>query len=134
MHTRLNYSSKDLIKFIIEGIQNKKGKNIVNISFKKIENAVCQNFIICNGDSNTHVCAIGDSVEDYVKNKLNERADHKEGFKNAQWILLDYIDVVVHVFQKQYRDHYKLEELWADADITVIEEKITENNRIINYD
>ena len=104
-------NAETLVDVIIKGIQEKKGKEIINIDLTELENAVCEYFIICHGDSNIHVGAIADSVEQVVKEELNERANHKEGIENAQWILLDYNTIVVHVFQKQFRDFYKLEEL-----------------------
>ena len=96
-------------------MQEKKGTNIVILDLTKLDNTVCQYFVICEGDSNTHVDAIANSVDDYLKKTIGERPNHSEGFKNAQWILLDYFDVVVHVFQKSERAFYNLESLWADA-------------------
>lgn len=109
-----------LAETVIKGIQEKKGKNIVCLNLKNIENAVCDYFIICHGDSNTQVEAIANSIDDEVKKDLGEDPWHSEGYENAEWILVDYVDVVVHVFQKDVRDFYKLEQLWGDADITVI--------------
>ena len=110
-----------LLLAILDGIIEKKGKDIVNIDFSKVENAICQNFIICHGDSNTQVDAIADNVVKQVSEKLETKVLHKEGFENCQWVLLDYADIIVHVFQKEYRDYYKLEELWADAKIETID-------------
>ena len=112
--------SKQLVDNVIEGIQEKKGSNITLLDLTDIENTITNFFIICEGDSNTHVDAIADSVEDYVRNKTTEKPYHVEGKKNAQWILLDYLDVVVHVFQKSARNFYNLETLWADAKKTEI--------------
>jgi ribosome-associated protein len=105
---------------IIQGIQEKKGKDIVCLDLKNIENAVCSYFIVCHGDSNTQVNAIADSIYDVVKKASGEFPWHKEGFQNAEWILLDYSNVVVHIFQKEIRDYYNLEKLWADAKIRKI--------------
>jgi ribosome-associated protein len=104
-----------LEEVIIEGILERKGKNIVSIDFRKHENAICNKFIICNGDSNTHVKSIADSIEVIVKKKLKETVWKKEGMENSLWVLLDYVDVVVHIFQTDIRDYYKLESLWADS-------------------
>lgn len=114
------FTTEDLVKNVIEGIQSKKGKEIVVINFAKIENAVCQYFIICHADSGIQVTAISESIEEVVKENLHERVWHREGVDNAQWILLDYGNLIVHVFQKEFRDYYKLESLWADAQQTSI--------------
>jgi len=103
-----------LEEIVIEGILEKKGKNIISIDFSEQQNSICKKFVICNGDSNTHVKAIANSVEEIVKKKLKENVWRKEGFENSLWILLDYSDVVVHIFQTQQREYYKLENLWAD--------------------
>ncbi len=105
---------------IIEAIQEKKGSEIVLLDLTKIPDAVCKYFVICSADSNTQVKAIAGSVDDDVKKKLKEDAWHKEGFENAEWILLDYVTVVVHIFQTETRSFYNLEKLWADAEIKVI--------------
>lgn len=104
-----------LVDAIIEGIRRKKGVEIINIDLKVINNTECDNFIICHGNSNTHVDAIARSVEECVEELLKEPAWHRDGFANAQWILLDYIDVMVHIFQEPYRRLYDLEELWGDG-------------------
>ena len=112
---------KDLLSTIIEGILLKKGQEIVNLGFAELENSVCSNFIICHGNSNIQVEAITQSVKKLVKEELNENPMHIEGIENAHWILMDYGDVFVHIFQKKFRDFYKLEELWADAKIEKID-------------
>ncbi len=110
----------EILDSIIKGIQEKKGKKIVNLYLGKIENAVCKNFVICHGDSNRQVSAIADSVQDFVKKNTNERPWHKEGEQNSDWILLDYADVVVHIFKEETRRFYNIEGLWADAEIAEI--------------
>jgi len=105
---------------IIEAIQEVKGKEIVLLDLTKIPDAVCNYFIICSGESTTQVSAIADSIDKEVKKKLKEDAWHKEGFENSEWILLDYITVVVHIFQPETRTFYNLERLWADAEIKII--------------
>lgn len=110
-------NSRKLLKTIIDSIQEKKGKDIVSLDLRKVENSISNYFVICHADSNTHVVAVAESVEVLVKKKIKERVWHKEGFENAQWILLDYSSVVVHVFQREFREHYDLEGLWADAKI-----------------
>jgi ribosome-associated protein len=116
-------NTEQIVEAVIEGIQEKKGKNILSLNLTEIENSVGDYFIICDGDSSTQVEAIADSVEEVVKNKVNEKAWHKEGRENAQWLLMDYATVIVHIFQKQYRDYYNLENLWADAQVKVIESR-----------
>ena len=113
---------KELVDAVVEGIQEKKGKNIVILDMTKIENSICKYFVICEGDSNIHVDAVADSVDEYVREKLNEKPFHIEGQDNAEWILIDYVDVIVHVFQKSVREFYNLEGLWADAKRTDIED------------
>lgn len=114
----LKTNTREIVDAAIEGILKIKGKDPVSLDLTEIENAVCKYFIICHGDSTTQVDALANSVIDTVREETGEKAWHKEGFDNATWILLDYSDVVVHIFQKEYRYFYKLEELWADAKIT----------------
>ena len=116
-----DFTSKELVDAVVEGIQEKKGVNIVILDMSKLENTICQYFVICDGDSNVHVDAVADSVNDYVRKKLNDRPVHVEGKENAEWILIDYVDVIVHIFQRSIREFYNLEGLWADAKQTEIE-------------
>ena len=116
-----DFTSKELVDTVVEGIQEKKGVNIVILDMTKIENTICEYFVICDGDSNIHVDAVADSVNEYVREKLNDRPVHVEGKENAEWILIDYVDVIVHVFQRSIREFYDLEGLWADAKRTEIE-------------
>ena len=113
----MTYSESELLIAIVNAIQNKKGIDIVDLNLSKLEHSITDHFVICHGNSNIQVEAIASSVEDEVKNILNINAIHKEGQRSAQWILLNYEGIVVHVFQKEYREHYNLEGLWADAEI-----------------
>lgn len=113
---------KELIKYIVQGIQEVKGHDIVDIDLREIKNPICDNFIICHGTSKRQVDAIAESVEKSVKENTSINPWHKEGTQNAEWILLDYIDVVVHIFNEQNRKFYNLEGLWADAEITQIDQ------------
>ena len=115
-------SPEDLGKIIIESIQEKKGQEIVHLNLTKTGNSVCEYFIIAHADSSTQVKAIAQNVEDTLRRKHETRALHTEGFENAQWVLLDFNTVVVHIFQPETRQYYKLEELWEDAEIEKIEE------------
>ena len=104
---------------IIESIREKKGTNIINIDLIKLNNSICEFFIISQGESNTQVRAIAQNIEEKVKKHLKLNAFHTEGYENSQWILLDYNSVVVHIFQEKTRNYYKLEELWADGLLTI---------------
>jgi ribosome-associated protein len=108
-------NTETLISKIIGGIDDVKGVKVNILDLREIQNTVCSYFIICNGTSNTHVNAIVNSVQKNVSKNLKEKPYHTEGQENSEWILIDYIDVVVHVFQKQIRDRYNLENLWGDA-------------------
>jgi ribosome-associated protein len=109
-----------LIERIIKGILEKKGHEVVCIDLSQIENAVTGYFIVCHGDSNTQVNAIAESVEKEMTEQLQLRPYSVEGAVNAEWVLLDYGEAVVHVFQKPIRTRYKLEELWGDGKVTRI--------------
>jgi ribosome-associated protein len=113
---------KKLLEHIFEGILKIKGKKIVCINLQKLEHAVCDYFVICSGESSTQVSSIAESVVEQVRDQLNLRPGHKEGFENAQWVLIDYGYVVVHVFQDTQREFYKLEDLWADGEVSLIAE------------
>ena len=112
---KLNSNLKELIDSIVSGIDNVKGVDVKLLDFRKIENSVCTYFILCSGTSNTHVNAIAGSIKKNVSKKVKEKPYHIEGLDNLDWVLLDYIDVVVHVFQKHIRDFYDIESLWGDA-------------------
>lgn len=113
-----NYETSDkLIEAIVEGVRRKKGEGIIDLNLAKLNNSQCNHFIICHGNSNTQVEAIARSVEETVEEFTGENVWHTDGYRNAQWILLDYTDVMVHVFQKEIRNHFDLESLWADAPI-----------------
>ena len=117
-----NISSPDeLISLIIQGIEDIKGQNISLLDLRNIENTVCDYFIICNGNSNTQVNAIVSSVQKNVSKNIREKPYQIEGVENAEWVLMDYVNVVVHVFQKHKREYYDIENLWGDAKITEIE-------------
>lgn len=101
---------------IIQGIADKKGKNIVCLNMSKVAESICDYFVICEGDSSIQVDTIARSVEETVFKVTGEDVFHKEGYENGEWIVLDYVDVVVHIFQPQVRSFYNLESLWADAE------------------
>jgi len=113
-------SNDQLITEIIKGIEEVKGEHITLLDLRDLENTVCDYFIICDGTSNTQVSAISGSIQKLVGKNLQEKPWHVEGEGNSEWVLVDYVHVVVHIFQKQIRDFYALEELWGDAKITQI--------------
>jgi|TARA_B110000263_G_C15306894_1_gene510903 ribosome-associated protein len=112
--------SNILITQIISGIEEVKGEKINLLDLREIENTVCNYFIVCNGASNTHVSAIVNSIQKTVSKSIKEKPYRTEGLDNAEWVLMDYIDIVVHVFQKNIREYYNLESLWGDAKNTQI--------------
>ena len=115
-------TSNQLISNIIEGIEKVKGTDITIMDLREIENTVCDYFILCNGSSNTQVVAIAGAVQRTVSQAEGHiKPWHIEGESNAEWILIDYIDVVVHIFQKRIREHYDIEGLWGDAKTINIE-------------
>lgn len=105
-----------LAESVVNGILEKKGHNVRWLDLRNIENSVCDYFIICEGNSNTQVEAIADSVEETVKKETAQRPYRSEGWENALWILIDYVNVVVHIFERDTRQFYNLEALWADAE------------------
>lgn len=115
-------STDQLITFILKGIEEVKGKDINILDLRDIENTVCEYFIICNGTSNTQVNAIVNSIQKIVSREVKDKPWHVEGTENAEWVLMDYVNVVVHVFQKHIREYYDIEGLWGDAVVTTIAE------------
>jgi len=107
---------------LIESIQEKKGHQIVQLDLAKIEDSITDNYIICHGNSTTQVKAIANFITENVKKQTGEMPWHLEGLQNSEWVLIDYIDVVVHVFLNEKRFLYNLEELWSDAEITEFED------------
>lgn len=107
-----------LIETIVGAIEDKKGKNIVSLDLSGFDGAICSAFVVCNADSTTQVAAIAAGIEEKVQERLGEKVWRVEGQQSALWIAMDYVDVVVHIFQSELRDFYRLEELWADAPMT----------------
>jgi ribosome-associated protein len=113
-----------LLNSVIKGVFEKKGQNVLKIDLRKLENRITDYFIICHAASGTQVSAICDSVDDTVRKEVGEKPLHIEGLDNCFWVLLDYGNVIVHVFLEEYRNFYSLESLWADATIKLMEDKI----------
>jgi len=122
--TQRNNNADQLITTIISGIEDVKGKEIILLDLREIENTVCDYFIICEGTSNTQVNAIVSSIQKQVSKTTKDKPWHIEGTDNAEWILMDYVNVVVHVFKKHIREYYDIESLWGDAITTQIETSI----------
>ncbi|MDO9157265.1 MAG: ribosome silencing factor [Sediminibacterium sp.] len=112
--TRLNKNSK-IFKTIIQAILDRKGENIISLDLRKIPEASADFFIVCEATSTTQIKAIADYVEDQLKKICGEKPYRHEGKQAAQWVLIDYINVVVHVMHPEARNFYKLEEMWSDA-------------------
>ncbi|WP_412984284.1 ribosome silencing factor [Pontimicrobium sp. IMCC45349] len=118
--TKENTNADQLITVILNGIEDVKGQNINILDLREIENTVCDYFIVCEGTSNTQVNAIVNSVQKKVSKETKDKPWHIEGSDNAEWVLMDYVNVVVHVFQKHIREYYDIESLWGDAKTTEI--------------
>lgn len=103
-------------------MQEKKAQDIVVMDLRNVKNAICDYFVLCSGNSDTQIDAISSSVEEEVYKASQQDPWHREGKTNREWILLDYVDVVAHVFKKDRRSFYDLEQLWGDAEIQVVEE------------
>lgn len=121
-------STDVLLTNIIKGIEEVKGNDIDILDLRAIDTAVCDYFVICNGSSNTQVNAIVNSVQKLVSKELKDKPWHVEGTDNAEWVLMDYVSIVVHVFQKEIREYYNIEGLWGDAKITTLENKYQKHN------
>ncbi|AZJ36279.1 MULTISPECIES: ribosome silencing factor [Tenacibaculum] len=113
-------NTDDLLAVIIKGIDDVKGEDIQLLDLREIENTVCDYFVVCSANSNTQVNAISGSVQKIVSKELKDKPWHVEGQGNSEWVLMDYVNVVVHIFQKQVREFYDIESLWGDAKITEI--------------
>ena len=111
---------KDIVNAIVEGIQDKKGKRITVVDLTKLQDAPCEYFVICEGDSNTQVNAIADSVKDVVRERVGEKPVAVDGLDNCVWVAMDYMQIIVHIFMRDTRTFYDIEHLWSDANLTDI--------------
>lgn len=116
------FTPEQMRDFVVRGMQEKKAQDIVVMDLRKVKNAICDYFILCSGGSDTQIDAISTSIEEEVYKLSKQDPWHKEGKLNREWILLDYVDVVAHVFKKDRREFYDLEQLWGDAEIQYITE------------
>lgn len=121
--TKKSVNNDVLLANIIKGIEEVKGSNIDILDLREIDNSACDYFVICDGTSNTQVNAIVSSIQKIVSKEIKDKPWHVEGSENAEWVLMDYVNIVVHVFQKHIREYYNIESLWGDAKITSIENK-----------
>lgn len=113
--------TQQLLKCINQAILDKKGENVINMDLQKIDNHITRYFVVCTANSNVHANTIADFVKYQTRGELRERPWKEEGYENCEWILLDYIDIVVHIFLPEAREFYKLEQLWGDAPTKSIE-------------
>ena len=122
MPKKKKQDSKKLADLVVKGMQEKKASDIVVMDLREVKNAVTDFFVICSGNSDKQLNAISDAVDEFVYKDLSENPWHKEGHNNKEWVLLDYISVVVHIFNKDRREFFGLEKLWGDAKTTLIED------------
>ncbi len=120
--------STDITPEIIKGIEDVKGYDIIEMNLSKLNNAVVDKFIICTGNSSTQVDAIAETIIEEVRKAHNIKPWRKEGFLNKEWILIDYVDIVIHVFQPHIREFYNIEELWGDAQMKRHENTMNNSN------
>jgi ribosome-associated protein len=122
MPRKKKQDSEKLAEIVVKGMQEKKATDIVVMDLRDVKNAVADFFVLCSGNSDKQLNAISDSVDEMVYKDLKENPWHSEGKNNKEWMLLDYISVVVHIFKKDRREFYALEKLWGDAKTTTIED------------
>jgi ribosome-associated protein len=122
--TAPRYNSSDLLDLIIDSIQDIKGKNVMKLDMSKLDDAPADYFVICSGDSTTQVKAISGNISRRVKEELSLAPAHVEGTNDARWCLVDYFDIVVHIFYPETREFYDIEDLWSDAEITSYEDVV----------
>ncbi|GAB3974067.1 ribosome silencing factor [Spirosoma terrae] len=118
------FSAEQMRDFVVRGMLEKKAQDIVVMDLRNVKNAICDYFVICSGNSDTQIDAISTSIEEEVYKASRQDPWHREGKSNKEWILLDYVDVVAHVFKKDRRSFYDLEQLWGDAEIQHIDESM----------
>ena len=122
MSTKKVYGNDEIIEKIVEGIQDVKGKKITLVDMTKLDNYTCGYFVICQGESNTQVNSIAESIKDHVRETLRVKPFAVDGMTNAEWVAMDYGEIIVHVFQPEARNFYQLESLWEDAKISEYED------------
>ncbi len=118
----LDLPAEQLCNLVVKGMLEKKALDVVVMDMRDVKNAIADYFVICSGNSDTQIDAIAGSIDEQVYKVTQQNPWHLEGKEAREWILIDYVDVIAHVFKKDRREYYKLEELWGDAEITVVEE------------
>ena len=118
-------ASEKLCQIVVKGMQEKKAEEIVVLDLREVKNSISDFFVICSGNSDTQIEAIAQSIEEQVYKIDQENPWHIEGLNNKLWVLIDYVDVVAHVFNNREREFYNLESLWGDAKIEVIEDELS---------
>ena len=116
--------SEKLSQVVVKGMQEKKASDIIVMDLRKVKNSIADFFVLCSGTSDTQIDAIADSVDEEVYKALEENPWHQEGKDNKEWVLIDYVNVVAHIFKKEKRDFFALEDLWGDAEIKVVEDVV----------
>ena len=120
---KIDNETEILLSNIIKGIHEKKGRDVLKIDLRKLDSRIADYFVVCHASSSSQVSAICDSVEETVRKEASEKPLRIEGLENCFWVLIDYGNIIVHIFIEEYRSFYSLESLWADAKIEVIEDK-----------
>jgi ribosome-associated protein len=128
MKQKKQITAEDLCRCVVNGMLEKKANNVVVMDLRNVKNAITDFFVICSGNSDTQIDAIATSIEDEVFKITKQHPWHSEGKQQKEWILMDYVEVVAHVFRKDRREFYDLESLWGDAEISEIGENIKENS------
>ena len=116
--------SEKLSQVVVKGMQEKEASDIIVMDLRKVKNSIADFFVLCSGTSDTQIDAIADSVDEEVYKALEENPWHQEGKDNKEWVLIDYVNVVAHIFKKEKRDFFALEDLWGDAEIKVVEDVV----------
>ncbi len=117
--TKTHDETDILLEHIINAINNIKGEEIITLDLRKIESAICKYFVICTGTSNTHVNSIEQNIKKSIRKEIGEKCLSTEGSDVGEWVLIDYSDIVIHIFQNKFREFYNLEELWGDAKLII---------------
>jgi ribosome-associated protein len=117
MSVRNAHDSEVMMRMIVHGLQEKKGKDLISIDLRKVGSSFADFFVICHGGSNRQIDALADSVEEIMSKSLKEKPSHREGENGSDWVLLDYYSVIVNIFSESQRSFYGLEELWGDGEI-----------------
>ncbi len=112
---------EELVETIVEAIQDVKGKNIVTLNLQHVDDSPADFFVVCEGDSTVQIRGISERVYKTVKDKLGLIPNHIEGVQQAKWVLVDYFNIVVHIFYPETRRYYQIEDLWSDAESTIYE-------------